>query len=396
MNPHIAQLYHLAQKKERLILGTMSGTSLDGLDLALVSFQGHGAQTQYTLQAVDSHPFDASTKAQIRAVFAKEQIDFKALCRLNAQLARTHAALILKSLSHWGVDPNAVDVLASHGQTVMHCPSRDGKEPHSTLQIVDGDHLAHLTGIITLSDFRQKQVAAGAEGAPLAVFGDYFLFSKPGTDRILLNLGGIGNFSYLPADAQAAAVFVSDTGPANTLMDACMRKFFHEAYDKDGAKASKGKVDSPFLNSLQQHPFFKRPFPKSTGPEDFHWNWVMECLADRPLAPEDILRTLVELTAWSVGEALATCLPSPSPKNMELIASGGGSLNPCLMQALASQLPSSMQLLPSEALGIPAAYKEALLFAVLANESLADPHAGPPTMLGKSPWLRLGKISFPT
>ena len=151
LNPQIEKLYRIAQQPSRVILGLMSGTSLDGLDMALCRFTGQGLSTNCELFHFDSVSFDESFKTSIRAVFAQENIHFPSLSTLNVQIARTHAAIILKTLQAWGIRPDEVDIIASHGQTVMHRPDRSGKLPHSTLQIGDGDHLAHLTGIITLS-----------------------------------------------------------------------------------------------------------------------------------------------------------------------------------------------------------------------------------------------------
>ncbi len=221
----------------------MSGTSLDGLDLALCRFSGQGLNTQCELIHFASVPFDAAFKESIRDVFAKDTIHFPSLSTLNAQIARMHAAIILDVLKEWNVKPGEVDLLASHGQTVMHRPVRSGELPNSTLQIGDGDHLAHLTGIITISDFRQKHIAAGGEGAPLAIFGDYFLFTKSGEERILLNIGGIGNFTYLPANQDPKGILVTDTGPGNTLIDAWVRRNYPNlSYDEDAKIARAGHV----------------------------------------------------------------------------------------------------------------------------------------------------------
>jgi anhydro-N-acetylmuramic acid kinase len=356
---------------------------LDGLDLALVRFTGFGLDTSYEILHYDTRPYPADFKESIRSVFAKENIHFPTLSTLNAQIGRLHASLILEVLAGWGVNPSDVDAVASHGQTVMHRPDRTGKLPHSTLQIGDGDHIAQLTGIITLSDFRQKHIAAGGEGAPLAMFGDYFLFSKKGENRILLNIGGIGNFTYLPASGDPAGILVTDTGPGNTLIDAAVRLYFNKAYDEDGAIALSGKIDSGILAELMSLSFFKDSFPKSTGPEYFNLDIV-----HASISPADLIATLTEFTALSIALAMKTYIPSSVEGTVYV--SGGGSKNPVIMARLAELLP--FRVCESDELGMPSAAKEAVLFALLANETLADSPGS--ERLGDSPWVSLGKISL--
>lgn len=369
----------------------MSGTSLDGLDMALCKFTGQGTKTTCELLHFDSAPFDEPFKASIRAVFAQENIHFPSLSTLHAQIARTHAAIILETLKSWGIQPKEVDLIASHGQTVMHRPDRTGKFPHSTLQIGDGDHLAHLTSIITLSDFRQKHIAAGGEGAPLAMFGDYFLFTKAGEDRILLNMGGIGNFTYLPANQDPNRILVTDTGPGNTLLDAYIRSQFEGMnFDEDAKMARSGKIHAEFLRNLLTLSFFQEPFPKSTGPEYFNLERIEE-LAPKNINPADYLATLTRFTAESIALAIQhyTGLTHAS-----IYASGGGARNPLIMEHLNDLLPG-FTIHDSAALGIDSAAKEAVLFALLANETLSDPNPSADRRLGDSPWMTMGKISLP-
>ncbi|RXK49754.1 anhydro-N-acetylmuramic acid kinase [Aquirufa rosea] len=397
MNPQIAHLYQITQKPSRLILGLMSGTSLDGLDLALCRFSGYGLQTQIDLLQHQTIPYPEEFKQSIREVFAKDNIHFPSLSTLNTQIGRLHAQYILDSLQHWGVKPADVDAIASHGQTVMHRPIRSGKLPHSTMQIGDGDHIAHLTGIITLSDFRQKHVAGGGEGAPLAVYGDYFLFSKKGEHRILLNIGGIGNFTYLSASQEPKDILVTDTGPGNTLLDAFVRQHFPGfQYDKDARLARQGILHIPLLDSLLNLPFFQEPFPKSTGPEYFNLELLQQVMKENnySLTPVDTLRTLTELTAQCISLAMQTYIPNQKENHFKLIVSGGGSRNPLLMERLAKINPN-MTVSQSDSLGIASEAKEAVLFALLANETLMDKHVSSERRLGDSPWLSLGKISLP-
>jgi len=394
MNPGIETLYKIANKSKRMILGLMSGTSLDGLDIALCEFEGSGLSTKFKLKQFVSLPYTSEFKESIQAVFAKEQIHFPSLSTLNAEIGIKHAELILSALQSWGITTEEVDLIASHGQTVMHRPMRHGKQPNSTLQIGDGDHIALKTGIITLSDFRQKHVAAGGEGAPLAMYGDYFLFSKKGENRILLNIGGIGNFTFLPANQDPNLILVTDTGPGNTLIDACVRTHFPGFFfDKDARLGMQGVLHTGLLKALMNLDFFKEDFPKSTGPEYFNLNKVEQLIQANQwtLTPTDLIRTLTEFSAQSMALAIKKYIPETQAN---LYVSGGGSQNPLLMQRISELLPEVKMGFSSE-IGIPTDAKEAVLFALLANETIMDAGASKVRRLGDSPWVTMGKISLP-
>lgn len=395
MNKNIAILHRIASKKSRLIIGLMSGTSLDGLDVALCRISGSGVQTKVKLVKFYTWPYNTKFKNSILEVFAKPQIDFQKLTELNAVIGKTHGQLVLKSLKKWKVKPQQVDVIASHGQTVFHAPQflYPQANQNATLQIGDGDHLAVETGILTVSDFRQKHVAAGGEGAPLAVYGDYLLFSKKGANRILLNAGGIGNFTYLPASAKASEVFVTDTGPANTLIDQTIRHFLPgQSFDKDAQLASKGKPDLALLTALKSHPFFKQKFPKTIGPELFNLEYVLAAQQKSNttgISLPDLLATLTYFSSITMAEAIQRVT---GKNKFDLYVSGGGAHNPLLMQGLKVLLPN-ITFHKMEKLGIKGDAKEAVLFAVLANEALA----GGKTDFGKRskiPSVSMGKVSF--
>ena len=251
MKASVEKLYAIANKPVKKIIGLMSGTSLDGLDIALCSVTGHGLQTKISLLQFETIAFTDDFRTEIKTIFSKKNIDFEKLCLLNPWVALQHAAIINTCLQKWKIDKDEVDIIASHGQTVYHAPKilhGQNKFGNATLQIGDGDHLAVATGIITISDFRQKHIAAGGEGAPLAVYGDYLIFGKQGEDRILLNIGGIANFTYLPSNMNSAEIFSTDTGPGNTMMDALTQKHFTgKHFDKDAAVALQGKLNQNLL-----------------------------------------------------------------------------------------------------------------------------------------------------
>ncbi len=375
----------------------MSGTSLDGLDVALCQVSGSGLTTEITVGQFTTVPYEEDFKENIRAVFAKRTIDFQQLCLLNATIGTRHGSMVVDCLKNWGIAPEQVDLVASHGQTVYHAPRKQhglAGYPNATLQIGDGDHMAVATGIITISDFRQKHVAAGGEGAPLAVYGDYLFFSKEGENRILLNMGGIANFTYLPGSQNADEVFTTDSGPGNTLLDAFSRLLFDKPYDENGTLAAAGKVDAALLDSLKAESFFQSDFPKTTGPEVFNADFVKKAQmssGSELIAPHDLLATLTRFSAETIAEAIKRAT-DPTGK-YTLYASGGGAHNPVLMQHIQELLPG-FTMKKTEVLGIAGDAKEAVLFAILANETVA----GVPLDFGNRegvPSVTMGKVSFP-
>lgn len=398
MNPSLRHLAEIAQKPARTIVGLMSGTSLDGLDVAVCDVVGSGRHTKLLVRAFTTVPYTTAFRNDIRQIFAKEEISFQKLCLLNAHIGRVHARMILDCLSAWQIAPTEVDLIASHGQTVYHAPQvQHGlpNYPNATLQIGDGDHIAVGTGIITLSDFRQKHIAAGGEGAPLAVYGDYLLFSSLDENRILLNIGGIANFTYLPSSGNANEVFTTDTGPGNTLLDAFARHFFEKPFDENGKIAASGQVNEELLRYLKKHPFFEAPLPKTTGPEVFNLDYVRKSQqrsATTSVSAEDLMATLTRFSADTIVQAIKHVLRPY--ETYTLYTSGGGAHNPVLVRHIQAQLPDC-PITPITTLGIDGDAKEAVLFAILANEAVA----GGTTTFGSRegvPSISMGKISFPS
>jgi anhydro-N-acetylmuramic acid kinase len=397
MNQNITQLYNIAQKEKRKIIGLMSGTSMDGLDVALCTFQNSGNETIIELTHFDTISYTEDIKDKIQVVFAKQNIDFQHLTVLNEWIGLLHGEMVLQCLESWKIAADEVDIIASHGQTVFHAPKHQhGLEdfPNATLQIGDGDHVAVKTGIITLSDFRQKHIAAGGEGAPLAVYGDYLIFSQKGENRIMLNMGGIGNFTFLPGSCDADKVFVTDTGPGNTMMDAYMKKYFKLPFDENAKMALKGTVNASLLAALKNHYFFKLSFPKTTGPEVFNLEYLENALLESKnfsLSHEDIMATLNRFSAETIAEAIQKS--RTDSEHFAVYSSGGGAHNPLLMSTLQSLLPNCVFKFTNE-LGINSDAKEAVLFATLANEALC----GGTTDFGSRkgvPSISMGKVCFP-
>jgi anhydro-N-acetylmuramic acid kinase len=398
MNPQIQQLYSIATKPERLIIGLMSGTSLDGLDIALCRFRGNGHETDIEVLKFETVPYENSFKEEIKSIFSKDQVSLEKVCLLNPWVGLIHAQMILDCLKKWKVDPTEVDLIASHGQTIYHAPKMlHGHEKfgNATLQIGDGDHIAHTTGIITVSDFRQKHIAAGGEGAPLAAYGDFLIFSKQGEDRIMLNIGGIANFTYLPGNLKADEVFSTDVGPGNTLMDAVIQKnFVGKYFDENAEVAKRGSANLPLLNSLKEHSFFTQSFPKTTGPELFNLSYLESAQAKsntEKISLEDVMATLNRFSADVIVEAIKSV---GIKINFKIYSSGGGMHNPLLMENIKSQL-SNFDFLTTSDLEINPDAKEAVLFATLANECVCGGSIQFGSGKNGIPSVSMGKISFP-
>lgn len=405
MNRQVAKLFTIAQKESRTILGLMSGTSLDGLDLAVCKITGSGPRTALKLVRYTTVAYTTEFRELILRIFAKENILHADLSGLNSLIAHTHSEMVSRALESWGIRPEQIDLLASHGQTVFHAPQSLTKSTlyaNNTLQIGDGDHLAVQTGIITVSDFRQKHVAAGGEGAPLALYGDYLLYSNPDENRILLNMGGIANFTFLPSKSCFAGghkSFATDVGPANTIMNQYMQKEFGLNMDRDGEVAAAGAVNQDLLHALFKHPFYEQKLPKTTGPELFNLAYLDDAMTAakvRNLKPEDMMATLCAFSAQGIGQSVRAAIQDlPEGSSIRIFGSGGGLSNPLLTKMINQSLnPLNLRLESFDALGLDPDAKEAALFAVLANESVAGSPEHVRGLYG-APAVCMGKISFP-
>jgi anhydro-N-acetylmuramic acid kinase len=377
----------------------MSGTSLDGLDVVDCICYGTGINTKIEILHFETIAYQEDFKKEIKSIFSKRAVDLQIVCLLNNWVAEQHATIINACLKKWEVAASSIDLIASHGQTIFHAPKHLhglNKFSNATLQIGDGDHLAVKTGIITISDFRQKNIAAGGEGAPLAIYGDYFLFSKKGEDRILLNIGGIANFTRLPGNLNRSEVLSTDTGPGNTLMDTYIQENFSGKYfDNHSAIASKGIINEALLRSLKKNDFFLKNFPKTTGPELFNLSYIEAAKLAAELSHlshEDMMATLNRFTADTIVQAIKAC--TEGWDNIRIFYSGGGIHNPLLIKNIQEQLPNS-GFSTTEILGINPNAKEAVLFAVLANETIAGENNSIENRGVSQPLTSMGKISFP-
>ncbi len=397
MNKDLSRLFDIAKAPSRLIIGLMSGTSLDGLDIALCKFHGSGPGTRVELLHFKTVSYAPEVKSRLKPISSKPVVDLQEVTLINAWLGTYFAELINEALNEWKIIPEQVDLIASHGQTIFHAPFfQHQQRPYgnATLQIADGDHIAVKTGIITLSDFRQKHIAAGGEGAPLALFGDYLMFSDPEEHRVLLNIGGIANFTWLPALSKQNKggipnVFSTDTGSGNTLMDQYIQKHFPgKQFDKDAEIASTGSVKEQLLNRLLELPFFNLGFPKTTGPEVFSLSHLEKIMSNSSeTKPADVLATLAQFSAVGIVRALEVTIPKGV--DYKIYVSGGGMHNPLLIRNLEVQLGKKME--STALLELDPDAKEAVLFALLANECIS----GPEISIEGQPAVAMGKISLP-
>ncbi len=392
LNQNLHKLVTIAQKHEKIGIGLMSGTSLDGLDIALCKFIGYGLNTKFTLLNFTTISYDNSFKEEIQQVFSRKDANLEKVCLLNAFIGDFHGELVLQALADWKIKPENVDFIASHGQTIYHSPKRLHQQveyPNATLQIGDGDHIAMKTGILTISDFRQKHVAAGGEGAPLALYGDVLLAGKPGENRVLLNIGGIANLTYLPGNGNYANIICSDIGPGNTLIDAACRKYFNKQFDENSQIALSGSINDRLLQELFNHSFFREAAPKTTGLELFNLKYVTDAQQKTGtvnISNKDLICTLSAFTAKAI-----TAFITDNFKNdfIKIYTSGGGAKNIYIINYLKNELPVA-SIAETSSIGINPDAKEAILFALLGNEALC----GEPVKIGNNPAVLMGKFSF--
>ena len=385
-------------KPSHLVIGLMSGTSLDGVDAALVEITGSGEGTRIQLKHFVSVPFSNDVQAELLRVASQAPVPAQVISHLNFLLATLYTEAITQLCQEAGVSLSQVDLIGSHGQTIFHQSEPApfcGRMVASTLQIGEGSLLAENTGVTTISDFRPRDMAAGGKGAPLIPYVDYLLFRDQQVGRVLLNVGGIANVTSLPASARIEQVKAFDTGPGNMVIDALVRQFTNQAktYDANGLIGAAGRVIEPLLETLLAHPFFSAPPPKTAGREQFGDEFVRQMLEPSTTASfEDLVCTATELTARSVASAVTRFILVETTVQ-QLVVSGGGARNAFLMQRLQSNLPD-IKVLTSDDLGVPTAAKEAIGFAILANETL-HLHAGNvPTATGAHHPVVLGKVAY--
>jgi anhydro-N-acetylmuramic acid kinase len=374
-----------------LAIGLMSGTSLDGVDAALVSFDGPPAAPRWTLDRYVAQPYTAEQRTQIHDAIVDGSA--AALCRLHARLGEWFAEAALAVCREAGVAAGDVAIIGSHGQTVWHEPP--GAERGATLQLGCPATIAERTGIAVVSDFRARDVAAGGQGAPLVAWADRVLFTLDGRCRVMQNIGGIANLTRLPPRGSALPVLAFDTGPGNVLIDAAIELATdgERTYDRGGEWGAAGTVNAELLDGLLAHPYFDAPPPKSTGRELFGRGFVADLVQRAPggqPAWADLVATLTALTARSIAAALRRwVLPDGAD---EVVVTGGGARNPTLLRMLREAL-APLPVRTGEDIGIDSDAKEAVAFAALAWAFLHGEPGSVPAATGARGTRVLGSLT---
>ena len=378
----------------------MSGTSADGIDIALARISGAPPNLRPKLVAHTSVKFPAAVRREILRVAEQQPVSSGQLSQLNFRLGSIFAEAALTACKRFGVSAKKVALIGSHGQTIFHqgrAVPYLGRPTASTLQIGDGAVIAARTGITTVSDFRPADMAAGGQGAPLVSYADYLLYRHAKLGRVSLNLGGIANITVLRAAAKPSDVFAFDTGPANMLIDGLVSHFTRgrHGFDQDARLSRQGRTNPALLDELLRDPYLKLPPPKSTGREYYGQGYVQKVLAlgrRHKAKPNDLIRAATLFTALSVVDAVNRFVV-PKTKIQQLIVSGGGARNPLLLAQLSAAL-GAMEVLPSSEFGVPEDAKEALAFALLAYETLHRRPSNVRSATGAQAAAILGKISY--
>ena len=398
----LSKLIEINSKKTHIAIGLMSGTSADGVDASLCELSGEGrGGLKLNILAEHTEPFPDFVRDRVLKACATGGGNSAEICELNFVLAEVFAQAALGLLNSAKTKPVDVDFIGCHGQTVSHIPPRTDShtiELGSTLQLGEAAVLAERTGILVVSNFRPRDIAAGGQGAPLVPFVDYLLFSRPEKTRVVLNIGGISNVTYLPSDGAISETLAYDTGPGNMIVDALVQFMTQgaESFDRDGIIAASGKIDQTLLNEMLKHPFLKRAPPKSTGREEFGAEFAQKMLdigTRHGLTTRDVIATATCFTARSIAGSIRKVL-STRRKIDEVIASGGGVFNPVLMAHLEKEL-NGIPLTTSGQYGLPVKAKESVAFAILARESVLGRPGNLPSATGAKGPRVLGQFTPP-
>ncbi len=383
----------LLKKRKKLVIGLMSGTSMDGIDSSLLSIQGSGTNTDFELISYRSIPYSRELRTKLSKL--KTNVSLGLISELNFLIGEEFAKASLDIISDCGFKKDKIDLIGSHGQTIYHNPPSVKKSCASTMQIGELDVIAERTGITTVGDFRTRDIAASGEGAPIVPYVDYILFGKLKGVVLAQNIGGIANVTVVTKNMDEVIAF--DTGPGNLLMDKVVN-FLTDgemSCDLNGNIASSGKVDRSLLKDLLSNPFFDREPPKSTGEELFGSSMAEELCAlvhKKVIYDKDLIATLSRFTVESIANSYERFI-YPKWNIEEIVVSGGGVNNVFLMKSLKERLQPK-KLIRSEEYGIPADAKEAMAMAILANELISFNKTNIPSVTGAKRNVPLGKIAL--
>lgn len=373
-------------------IGLMSGTSLDGIDAALCEITGHGKNTKVKLIEFITHPMSSQLVERIRKACFKETSSVDFICSLNFEIGYAFSEAVTELLKKANMTSDQIDFIASHGQTIWHQPIADEDHVMSTLQIGEAAVIAYEHNCQVISNFRVMDMAAGGQGAPLVPFSEYVLYSQENKNICLLNLGGIGNITWLNGSMDPNQIMAFDTGPANMMINAAMKKLYKQSYDDGGKVGASGKLIPALLEELQKDSYFELEPPKSTGRELFGEDRTLALIEKYKQYPnEDIVHTLTRFTAWSVAYHVKKYLCEKQPLDL-LLVGGGGAHNQTIMKMLQEEL-EGVEVLSQDDYGYSADAKEAIAFVVLGNETLHGGFSNVMSATGSKQSVVLGNIT---
>lgn len=378
------------------IAGVMSGTSLDGIDVALVRIEGSGVDSKVKLIHFTTVPFRNDIKSEIQQALSIENSNVQLICSLNFKLGLCFANAVKEVCKEANFSWEQLDLIGSHGQTIYHQPKPEGNMIASSLQIGEPAVIAYDTNTTVISNFRTMDMAAGGQGAPLVPYSEVILYRDPSKNRLLQNIGGIGNVTVIPSQKSDQNVIAFDTGPGNMIIDEVCQRLFQLPYDQNGGIAEQGEVVDEILTYCMNHPFLKMNPPKSTGREQFGEEFVSELLKRyEKHIKENILTTVTMFTASSIVHHYKEFI-LPYYEIDEVILGGGGSYNDTLVEMIRYGLKDeNCAIFIQEDIGYSSEAKEAIAFAILANETHHRNPSNVPSATGAKQSVVLGNITFP-
>ncbi len=392
------KLFELANKETKYVIGLMSGTSLDGVDVALVEIENNWIETKINLLGFLEYPFPTGLKTIILKNSARETSNVEDISQLNFLIPQIYNEAIETLCNEINFDLDKIDLIGSHGQTIHHLPNAIeylGYKVSSTLQIGDPSVLAKLTGKITVGDFRPGDVALGGQGAPLVPYFDFLMFHSNEKNRGLLNIGGISNITILNKAKGQNDVLAFDVGVGNMMIDILMKRFYDKEFDDNGVIARSGKLNEDLLIALiTKDNFIEQVPPKSTGREYYGMEFLLPLLNEfKTISNEDWLNTVTRFTAYSIYRNYEKYIQAETELD-ELFISGGGAKNKFLYESIASYF-TDVEVKVIDEIGVSSDAKEAICFAVLANETISGNPSNIPRTTGATKPTILGKICLP-
>ena len=385
---------NLREKKTRRIVGLISGTSADGVTAVVAEIRSCSVDIKVDMIKHKTYEYPPELREEVFKLFRSETANVEHICKMNFALGEFFAEAANRIIDETSFTADEIDLIGSHGQTVWHNPLQGniaGYSTSSTLQVGEPAVIAGKTGIPVIADFRKADMVVGGEGAPLTPYLDYVLHRDQEKNIILQNIGGIANLTYLPKDCEISEVIAFDTGPGNMMIDAAVKHFSGGAksYDCDGFHAFKGKVNTRLLDELLTHHYYSRSPPKTTGREEFGEDFTWRVIRNNSeIGRDDMIASLSALTVETIARSYEDFLPEPVD---EVYVSGGGSYNPYLMKRLEERL-DPIPVKAYDELEFSSEAKEALLFAVLANEHIMEAPSNIPSATGAKQSVILGTL----